>query len=512
MIDATTIYLREGTTLQAGKYKIFRFISSGGFGCTYEAEHVMLHKKVAIKEFFVKDFCNRDEQTLQVTVGITAKSALVDKLKQKFVQEAQSLCSLEHSNIVHVFDVFEENGTAYYVMDYIDGPSLNDLVKRDGHISEQKAVDYIRQVADALKYVHSHNRLHLDIKPGNIMIDEKGKAVLIDFGASKQYDEESGENTSTLLGQTPGYAPLEQMGNDIGKFSPATDIYALGATLYKLVTGITPPSASILATEDALYIPSSLSAPTRNAIVQAMQINKAKRPQTIDDFFKLLNAPLKDVPKEVAPIISKGDDEETVLFPSSSSIPDDVAESISEGREEQDPNRSESSMASWLKISSVVAIVAFALGLWYFSSKDHADSGVEIADTTLTSSRDTVPALQRENVTNKIFEDKNGVSFTYTGEVVDGAPNGKGTGIYPYGKYTGEYQKGLRQGQGKFESKDGTNKFEGTFDNDSYAEGTLRSAGMTYKGTFINEQPYNGTWYDVNNQVYATVKKGQNIQ
>ena len=284
------MYLSDGTLLQGGKYKIVRFISSGGFGCTYEAEHILLKKRVAIKEFFVKDFCNRDETTSQISVGITSKTALVNKLKSKFIAEAQSLCSLEHPNIVHVFDVFEENGTAYYVMDYIDGLSLNDMVKKDGPMSEQKAVGYIMQVADALKYVHSQNRLHLDIKPGNIMVDENDKAVLIDFGASKQYDEEGGENTSTLLGKTPGYAPLEQMGNDVVKFLPSTDIYALGATLYKLLTGNTPPSASLLASGETLdAMPSFISEGTRNAIIQSMQTNKMKRPQSIGEFEKLLS-------------------------------------------------------------------------------------------------------------------------------------------------------------------------------------------------------------------------------
>ena len=302
------MHLPNNTLLQGGKYKIVRFISSGGFGCTYEAEHILLKKRVAIKEFFVKDFCNRDETTSQISVGITSKTALVNKLKSKFIAEAQSLCSLEHPNIVHVFDVFEENGTAYYVMDYIDGPSLNDMVKKDGPMSEQKAVGYIMQVADALKYVHSQNRLHLDIKPGNIMVDENDKAVLIDFGTSKQYDEEGGENTSTLLGKTPGYAPLEQMGNDVVKFLPSTDIYALGATLYKLLTGNTPPSASLLASGETLdAMQSFISEGTRNAIIQSMQTNKMKRPQSIGEFEKLLSGDID----ETTQIDSKDADERT---------------------------------------------------------------------------------------------------------------------------------------------------------------------------------------------------------
>ncbi len=278
------------TLLRGGTYKIVRFISSGGFGCTYEAEHVMLEKRVAIKEFFVKDFCNRDETTAHVTVGTVSKRALVDKLCHKFVDEAKALCRLQHPGIVKVSDVFEENGTAYFVMDYVDGLSLGDIVKHHGAMPEARAVRYIRQVAEALRYVHDNNRLHLDIKPGNIMIDADDNAVLIDFGTSKQYDEESGENTSALMGKTPGYAPLEQMGNDVVKFLPATDIYALGATLYKLITGVTPLSASLLANGEKLDpLPATISDSTRRAIAAAMDI-KVRRPQTIDEFLAILDA------------------------------------------------------------------------------------------------------------------------------------------------------------------------------------------------------------------------------
>ena len=280
--------LPNNTLLQGGRYKIVRHIDGGGFGVTYEAEHVMLHKKIAIKEFFPKSYCNREENSSQVSIGITSKTKVVEKLKKKFIEEAQSLCLFDHPNIVHVFDVFEENGTAYYVMDYIDGQSLKGLIKKNGAMSEHVAVDYIKQAAKALKYVHSKKRLHLDIKPDNIMVDKEGKAMLIDFGVSKQYDEETEENGSTLIGSTPGYAPPEQSSKDVSKFLPATDIYALGATLYKLLTGNTPPNASLLASGETLDMPSYISANTHNAIEMSMQINKMKRPQSIDEFLKLL--------------------------------------------------------------------------------------------------------------------------------------------------------------------------------------------------------------------------------
>ncbi len=283
--------LPVNSLLQGGKYRIVRFINSGGFGCTYEAEHVMLGKRVAIKEFFVKDYCNRDNATGHVTVGTVGKKGLVAKLKKKFIDEARALCSMQHPGIVKVSDVFEENGTAYFVMDYIVGGSLQDILNwRGGALPEAQALDYIRQAADALQYVHGHNRLHLDLKPGNIMVDCNGRVVLIDFGASKQYDECDGENTSTLLGMTPGYAPIEQMGNDVVKFMPATDIYALGATLYKLLTGITPPSAARLASGEPLAtLPATVGASTRKAVMAAMSLNKSKRPQSVKEFLSILN-------------------------------------------------------------------------------------------------------------------------------------------------------------------------------------------------------------------------------
>lgn len=274
--------------LQGGKYKIVRFVNSGGFGCTYEAKHVMLHKRVAIKEFFVKDFCNRDEETGHVTIGTKSKTALVNRLKEKFIEEAVALSQMNHPNIVKVTDVFEENGTAYYVMDYIDGHSLDEIVKRRGALSEAEALTYIRQVADALNYVHDQNRLHLDIKPGNIMVNTIGQVILIDFGVSKQYDMVDGENTSTLLGKTPGYAPIEQMGNSVQKFTPATDIYALGATFYKLLSRVTPPESTIIINDGIPDLDVSVSTATVNTINKAMEFRRKDRQQSIKEFLSML--------------------------------------------------------------------------------------------------------------------------------------------------------------------------------------------------------------------------------
>ena len=300
--------------LRGDTYRIVRFIAAGGFGCTYEAEHVMLRKRVAIKEFFMQDYCNREEHTKHVTVGTQGMHDLVDKYRRKFVDEARALSGLHHDGIVSVSDVFEENGTAYYVMDYVEGQSLAERCKGNP-LPEKAAIYYIRQVAEALIYVHDHNRLHLDIKPGNIMIEASGRTVLIDFGVSKQYDAALGENTTTLLGYSPGYAPLEQMEGDVRQFLPATDVYALGATLYFLLTGKTPPSASRRINEDMPPLPAGISAATRQAVEQAMEIRKKDRPQSVREFVALLDAAVRAEnprPKPVAPVRNSKAKTETI--------------------------------------------------------------------------------------------------------------------------------------------------------------------------------------------------------
>lgn len=239
-------HLQPNTTLQGGKYRIEKMLGQGGFGITYLAVQIGLDRKVAVKEFFMKELCERNESTSHVTLGTQGSKETVNRFREKFLKEARNIAKLNHPNIVRVIDIFEENGTAYYVMEYAENGSLADKVKREGYLSEPIATRYIKQVAEALNYIHARNMNHLDIKPGNIMLNEEDNAILIDFGLSKQYDATTGSQTSTTpVGISHGYAPMEQYKEGgVGEFSPETDIYALGATFFKLLTGITPPSAS----------------------------------------------------------------------------------------------------------------------------------------------------------------------------------------------------------------------------------------------------------------------------
>ena len=283
--------LSIGTLLQGGKYKIEKVLGQGGFGITYLAEHTILDKKVAIKEFFPKDFCDRNETTSHITLGTSRSSELVAKLKLKFIKEAKNIAKLNHPNIVSIQDIFEENNTAYYLMSHIEGESLGDKLKRKGAISEQESLEYIRQIAGAIEYMHSLSMNHLDIKPSNIMIrDIDNMPMLIDFGTSKQYDND-GEQTSTMAPSfTHGYAPIEQYKpGGVSSFTPQTDIYALGATLFASLTGNKPPHYSEILEGGLPELPSNVSKSTREGIEHAMEIRKNKRPESIAEFLKHFN-------------------------------------------------------------------------------------------------------------------------------------------------------------------------------------------------------------------------------
>ena len=145
--------LLVGSTLQNGKYEIVKVVGQGGFGITYLAAHSILEKQIAIKEFFPKDFCDRDGDTSHITLGTSNSVKMVSKLRVKFVKEAKNIAKLSHPNIVPIQDIFEENNTAYYLMDYIEGESLGDIIKREGALSEDRALHYIRQVASAIDYM-----------------------------------------------------------------------------------------------------------------------------------------------------------------------------------------------------------------------------------------------------------------------------------------------------------------------------------------------------------------------
>ena len=368
--------LAPGTLLHFGTYRIERFLAKGGFGCTYLATHVMLDEPVAVKELFISDYCNRDASGT-ISVAVTSRVDFVEKLHSKFIDEAKAQRRMNHPGIVKVSDVFEENGTAYYIMDFIDGESLSNRLKRLGHsLTEEEAVNYIRQAADALRYVHSTGRLHLDIKPSNIMVNREGRVILIDFGVSKQYDANEGRNDSVLLGATPGYASPEQQAGVMRYFTPASDIYSLGATLYTLLTDQVPPSVINRSAGVAVPpLPANISPATRAAVEQAMKLDVNQRPASIDDFLDILDISVAEPVTDTPDTPATPDDPATVAVPGTPLPPSSPVP-------QKNPAKKKKSR-KWLWILlSVIAVFAVLGIIKSQSESSSSDNGIESFDSS----------------------------------------------------------------------------------------------------------------------------------
>ena len=316
--------LKVGTILH-GTYRIDSYLSSGGFGNTYVATNIEFEERVAIKEFFMKGVTQRDDNKTTVSVSNTENHNSFLEQKEKFKKEARRIRQLKNEHIVAVHDMFEENGTAYYVMDYVDGENLAERLKRTGRpLSEQEVRAILPQILDALKSVHDAGIWHLDLKPANIMLDKAGNVKLIDFGASKQLNaQKGGATTSTAISYTNGYAPREQMEQNYDKFGPWTDIYALGATLYNLLTNKRPPLPTDIdddISEDkhkALPFPEGVDG-LKYLVLQMLKTNRLQRPQNIDEIIsaeKIRKGEPKQTskPTKTTQTSSLYDDETTII-------------------------------------------------------------------------------------------------------------------------------------------------------------------------------------------------------
>lgn len=306
----TSTQLQPGTVIHGthNDYRIECVLGQGSFGITYVA-NVRLKGRlgaiestamVAIKEFFLRDVSSRNG----LRVFSVSDSTLCSDYRRDFLREAQNLSRLDNDHIVKVLETIEENDTVYYVMEYLSGGNLDQHILSHGKLSCREALDIAIQIGDALKCMHAQHMLHLDLKPLNVMRGEDGHIVLIDFGLSKCFGADGQPESSTRIGQgTTGYAPIEQHSfKKADGFMPTLDIYALGATLFKMLTGCVPPEASVVLNE-GLPVDELSSAGVPPAVIalveRAMQPLRRMRHQTVSEFVDEAQRLLASAPSSV---------------------------------------------------------------------------------------------------------------------------------------------------------------------------------------------------------------------
>ena len=513
--------LQVGQQLKRGKYTIKKKLGQGGFGITYlattpavlkgELGEMPVDVEVVVKEFFMKEECGRASDGRTLTVASAGKVDMVNRYREKFKSEARLLQKMKHPHIVRVVDLIDdENNTVYYVMQYLTGKTLLQKVKPNGvlyatPLPQEQALKYIKQIAEALKLMHSQNMCHLDVKPDNIMLDDKDNAVLIDFGLAKNYKKNGHQMSSMLIGATPGYAPMEQLLADLEDFKPLSDIYSLGATLYFLLTGHTPRPADMHIEKVLPWGQCGISDLLWNAIQQCMQADYAMRPQSIDALLKLLDPPanLPEDNNPTLPIIPT-----PILHP-----------------------------YPWKRIAyivgSFVGVALLAYVITMISLCDIPKPAVAVVDSGVVLKRNDLleKVLEALDVTLSVSDmtvknDKGELLYTYTGEVNEKGkkgqepsekclPEGVGLAVYPSSdpqrraSYQGGFRKGLREGQGTLKWKNGS-FFNGTFENDHLQEGKYLLADSSFfKGWFQDDRPFQGEWYNADGTLYVKINKGK---
>lgn len=490
-------HIPPGTILQ-GKYLLGRVLGQGGFGITYLAWDLDLNVKLAIKEYLPRDFATRVLGQTAVSVYPGEAATFFEEGREKFLEEARTLARFEeHPNIVSVRDFFRENQTAYFVMNYIEGVTLKEYVKQHGdRLDFNMALAIMLPVMDALAEVHTQGILHRDISPDNIFITEKGIVKLLDFGAARQAVGEHSKSMSVIL--KPGYAPEEQY-RSRGSQGPWTDVYAVGATFYRILCGQVPPDSLDRMAGEELIAPSqmSVSLPPESeaALLKALAVNAGERFQSMREFQQALTgkAPSSDRERDIA----EGDHRKD--------------------RQALEKSGGEGKPTPRMLVAGIIAIILslMAGGAWWLFSTEQTSSGIYAFGDGRVYTGDLKGGLPDGHGTVQVpslgqyeGEWKSGVesgqqTFTYTngnkyiGEMKDGLQSGQGTMIQANGtNYTGGWKAGKMDGQGilkaangsvyEGEWKDGLQNGQGkfTFADGSIYSGTFQAGSMTGKGSF----------------------------
>ena len=514
--------LKKGTILR-GIYRIDSYLSSGGFGNTYVATNIEFGERVAIKEFFMKGVTQRDGNQMTVSVSNAENTNSFLEQKEKFKKEARRIRQLKNEHIVAVYDLFDENETSYYVMDYVDGENLAERMRRTGRPMEESEVRLILpQILDALKAVHEAGIWHLDLKPDNIMLDKSGKIKLIDFGASKQLNvQKGGATASTAISYTKGYAPREQMEQNYDKFGPWTDIYALGATLYNLLTNKRPPLPTDI--DDDMSEDKHLALPMPNVcdemkelVLQMMKTNRLQRPQNIDAII-IAETPRKEEPQKsttstMAECTASYSEEVTIVSAPLPPLPKKDKKNFEYKQEPKVINQTtarpsynsysqENNNRSALSVGCMFFLIIFGLTLFIVA--------IYSIGSCVRGSLDTDDSSYARYVEKMEWESPIG-HCQYFGPIDEtNTPNGEGQAFFNDGRYyKGNFEHGTLTGDDCYFQYAEGDAFNGQFRNNSfyYGEYTIAKDNSYFIGFYDKGKPSSGSWYDKNGKVIEIIK------
>ena len=532
--------LPEGSAL-AQEYVIEKTLGTGGFSITYKARHATREQYYAIKEFFINGYCSRNMQHNTIQLH-EMQTDMYDKFKQQFWDEAQMMAKLNHPNIVKVLDIFEENGTFYTVMPFMNGETLQSIVDREGKLPYEIGVNYIAQVCEALNYIHAHDILHRDVKPNNIMITPEEKVVLLDFGAAREVVHDDLPTYTSAL--SSGYAPLEQY-SKISRKGAYTDLYALGAVFYFIITGQKPMEATDRIEQELVspvnFVP-DLPDYMSQIILKAMALKPENRYQSVGELmYELTESDYwkqpetvnkKSVPKKmmttiiVAAIVllfagggiwyflHNKSQKESIETPQTldkeqniekrallDETVDNLRVCLYDGKIYLRPTSENSKLdPTFWYVPGDSAFIANNLD-------PEADEPLPL-DSLLT----TIAALpdNLEQLFQKDSVPPGCTYYLYSGKMNAGYPDdAEGEAIYDCGEnkfsYKGIFRKGLKEGEGVCTYSDGEGfkdmTFSGVYKDDKPVRGTLK-----YKDADNNEYMEDGTWK--NETLYnGTIKK-----
>ncbi|MBF0295880.1 MAG: cyclic nucleotide-binding domain-containing protein [Magnetococcales bacterium] len=301
-------------------YRIQNILGQGGFGITYRAQDTMLEVDVAIKEFFPRPLGVVRQPDGSVRLENAAQQPLFEKCLRRFLEEARSIARFHNENIVRIFNFFKENGTAYLVMEYVEGTTLSERFRRGECRSEAELMAILRPLMKALALLHHEGFVHRDVKPGNIYVRTDGTPLLLDFGSARQFVSEQSNTMTTFL--TPGYAPLEQYSGIKDEHGPWTDIYALGAVMYAGIT-CRPPVDVITRSNGLVHdgkdpLPPAVQAGKGrfsqvflSAIDQALRVQPGDRPRNMDEWLRFFR--MATANRQLVTIADTAKDRELVL-------------------------------------------------------------------------------------------------------------------------------------------------------------------------------------------------------